>query len=51
MGADIRWWHSEYIEKICQKPAVKKPAYIDNNLLTRDQLEQEILAWLRKEDN
>lgn len=41
--------YSEYIEKICQKPAVKKPAYIDNNLLTRDQLEQEILAWLRKE--
>ena len=41
--------YSEYIEKICDKPQIKKPSYIDNDLLTRDQLEAEILAWLRKE--
>jgi lipoate-protein ligase A len=41
--------YSNYIAKICNKPPVKKPAYIDNNLLTRDKLEEEILAWLRKE--
>jgi hypothetical protein len=40
--------YSEYIEKICQKPAIKKPAYIDSSLLTRDTLETEILAWLQK---
>jgi lipoate-protein ligase A len=41
--------YSEYIKKICQKPAIKKPAYIDSSLLTRDLLEKEIIAWLRKE--
>lgn len=41
--------YSDYIAKICQKPAIKKPAYIDSSLLTRDQLEKEIIAWLRKE--
>lgn len=40
--------YSEYIEKLCHKPSNKKPAYIDNSLLTRDLLEQEILAWLQK---
>jgi lipoate-protein ligase A len=40
--------YSEYIEKICQKPAIKKPSYIDSSLLTRDELEKEILNWLRK---
>lgn len=43
--------YSEYIAKICNKPPVKKPAYIDSSLLTRDKLEEEILAWLNKEDN
>lgn len=39
--------YSEYIEKICQKPAIKKPAYIDSSLLTRDVLEGELVAWLQ----
>ena len=43
--------YSEYIEKICNKPQVKKPSYIDSNLLTRDKLEEEILQWLCKKIN
>ena len=43
--------YSEYIAKICTKPAIKKPSYIDNSLLTRNKLEEEILAWLQKTDN
>lgn len=42
--------YSEYIKKICQKPAIKKPSYIVSTLLTRDLLEKEIIAWLRKEE-
>ena len=38
--------YSEYIKKICNKTAIKKPVYIDNTLLTRDQLEKDILDWL-----
>lgn len=40
--------YSEYIEKICQKKQIKKPAYIDSNLLNRDTLEREIVSWLTK---
>jgi hypothetical protein len=39
--------YSEYIEKICQKPAIKKPTYIDNSLLTRDVLEADLVSWLQ----
>jgi hypothetical protein len=42
--------YSEYIEKICQKKQLKKPAFIDSTLLDRNTLEKEIIAWLRKED-
>lgn len=42
--------YSDYITKLCNKPQVKKPAHIDSNLLTRDTLESEILAWLTKKD-
>lgn len=42
--------YSEYIAQICNKPPVKKPTYIDSNLLTRDKLEEEILAWLQKKE-
>lgn len=44
--------YSEYIAQICDKPQIKTPAYIDSTLLTRDQLEQEIISWLQsnKED-
>ena len=42
--------YSEYIAQICNKPQIKKPAYIDSNLLTRDKLEEEILAWLQKKE-
>ena len=38
--------YSEYIEKICNKKSNKKPAYIDNALLTRNTLEEEVLNWL-----
>ena len=40
--------YSEYIEKICNKPTIKTPAYIDNFLITRNELEKEICLWLRK---
>lgn len=43
--------YSDYISKICQKPAIKKPSYIDGSLLTRDVLEAEMVAWLQKTDN
>ena len=42
--------YSEYIAQICNKEQIKKPAYIDSNLLTRDKLEEEILAWLQKKE-
>lgn len=42
--------YSEYIAQICNKPPVKKPTYIDSNLLTRDKLEEEILVWLQKKE-
>lgn len=41
--------YSDYIKQICVKPPLKEPSYIDNNLLTRDKLEEEIIKWLRKE--
>lgn len=41
--------YSEYIQKICQKPAIKKPTHIDNKLLTRDVLESELITWLQGE--
>lgn len=40
--------YAEYIEQICKKPAVKKPSKIDKGLLTKDELEKEVLKWLRK---
>ena len=42
--------YSEYISQICNKPPIKTPAYIDSNLLTRDQLEKEIVNWLQHKD-
>lgn len=38
--------YSDYIAKLCDKPQVKKPTFIDSSVLTRDQLEEEILQWL-----
>jgi hypothetical protein len=40
--------YTEYIQKICNKKQIKKPAYIDSSLLTRDKLEEELIAWLQK---
>lgn len=40
--------YSDIIAKVCNKPQHKKPAYIDSNLLTRDKLEAELIAWLQK---
>ena len=42
--------YTDYIAKICNKPPVKKPSFIDSNLLTRDKLEEEILNWLTKKE-
>ena len=41
--------YSEYIAQICTKPPVKTPSFINSEQLSRDTLESEILAWLRKE--
>lgn len=41
--------YSEYITQICNKPPIKTPSFIDSELLTRDELEKEIVSWLRKE--
>ena len=41
--------YTEYIKKICQKPAIKTPTHITSTILTRDLLEKEILAWLTKQ--
>ena len=38
--------YSEYIEKICNKPPVKKPSFINSSLLTKAKLEDEIISWL-----
>lgn len=38
--------YSEYIEKICNKKSTKTPSFINSELLTKDQLEKEILDWL-----
>ena len=40
--------YSDIISKVCNKPAIKKPSYIDNEKLSRNQLETEVLAWLQK---
>lgn len=41
--------YSDIIEQVCNKKSVKTPSYIDNNFLTRDILEKEILSWLQKQ--
>lgn len=41
--------YSDIIAKVCNKHSVKKPAYIDNNKLTRDILESEVVRWLSKQ--
>lgn len=41
--------YSDYISKICKKPPIKKPSYVDSNLLSKDKLEAEILEWLQGE--
>lgn len=40
--------YSDIIAKVCNKPVAKKPSYIDNAKLSREQLEKEVLAWLQK---
>lgn len=40
--------YSDIIAQVCNKQSVKKPSYIDSDLLTRDELEAEVLAWLCK---
>lgn len=38
--------HNELIAKICNKPAIKEPSYIDNIKLSKNELERRILEWL-----
>lgn len=40
--------YSDIIAKVCNKKQIKKPAYIDSSLLTRDTLEEELIGWLQK---
>ncbi len=40
--------YSDIIAQVCNKQSVKKPSYIDNSKLSRNQLEKEVLAWLQK---
>lgn len=40
--------YTDYITKLCKKSSVKCPSKIDTNLLSREQLEKEVLAWLQK---
>lgn len=40
--------YTDIIAQVCSKKSVKKPGHIDTVLLTRDQLESEVVAWLQK---
>ena len=40
--------YSDVIVQVCNKQSAKKPSRIDSALLTRDDLESEVLAWLCK---
>ena len=40
--------YSDIIAQICSKKSVKKPSYIDNKKLSKNQLEKEVLEWLQK---
>ena len=42
--------YSDIISKVCNKPQYKKPNYIDSSMLTRNELEDEIVAWLQKRE-
>ena len=40
--------YTDIIKQVCNKKSIKEPSYINNNLLTRDVLELEVLKWLQK---
>lgn len=40
--------YSDVISQVCNKQSIKKPSYIDSDLLNRDKLESEVLKWLQK---
>lgn len=40
--------YSDIIAQVCNKQSNKKPSYIDSEKLSRNQLEEEVLAWLQK---
>jgi hypothetical protein len=40
--------YSDIIAQICSKKSIKKPSYIDNKKLSKNQLEKEVLEWLQK---
>lgn len=43
--------YSEYIELICNKKSDKEPSYIDSNMLSKENLEKEFIAWLTNKNN
>jgi hypothetical protein len=43
--------YSDYISQICKKEAKKIPGFISSDIVTRDELESKILAWINKENN
>lgn len=40
--------YSDIIAQVCNKKSGKNPGHIDSNLLTRDTIEREVIAWLQK---
>lgn len=41
--------YTDYIAQLCQKHSVKRPSKIDKTVLSREQLEREVLKWLLKD--
>lgn len=40
--------YTDIIKQVCNKEQIKEPSYIDNDKLSRNQLEEEVLKWLQK---
>ena len=41
--------YSDIISQVCNKKSAKKPSYINSDLLSKEQLESEVLKWLQKQ--
>lgn len=40
--------HDDIIKKICKKKMIKKPGQINQNIISKDILEKEVVRWLQK---